>query len=413
MPLYHNASPAGPPGSFDVVIYLDIVADSDCNINNVEENILAELATPWMGIAQAHNWNLTIALKSNLTPNPAVIWTPGTIPAGLNFVSVNAPPGGVTFFRLVVGRGANAAAVTRSGRVSYADYNTGQGYVYELINFPPTCVPDITHELGHILGLSERYYNAVYYLNNVGINRSPVQINQGEFVVPPGTPNGVDFRNGVPNTGQLMPRLAERVSLPMSMVMIPGETAFSGINPTGYDPYNNLMSNGSPTLSAFQANMIVTLCPENSYRQENWVAVLGDWRRGGAPPSQPPYRGPPGNGCRNFRNDYPATTPTTTYKWIYPAWEASAQDGGQGLMFAPITSNGTPMASERYACLSASRRGRWPNGDVVTPEYIREAKGKTRDFKLVPALVNLISNQSIHPNWFCYSRRLLNDVVNL
>jgi hypothetical protein len=393
MPPYHTLI-AGV-----LTIYLDLIAGSDGTLGDITDNILQQLAADWGPIATANSLTITFAFGP-LTPAPI-----NPTPAGITAVFNATPPANIQFFRLTVGRGVGAIQASQSARISYVNYPAGIGYIYEIPNDPapiPSFVPAVSHEVGHILGLSDRYYQAVYYLENRAIDRTCRQIRKGEFEI-----GGIDYRDGVtptaatfgtaptPATFADAPRLAVRLPLPLSNQMV---------NDFNYTPLSNLMSTGANVLTPAQVAIVRGQAVEPTYRIRNWVAILLQWRRYAVAPT-------------NLKAGTLNTNPDYTYPgnwsdlstWPYPAWEASPQDGGQGLLFLPPGST-TPY---RYCCLTATRRGRDAQGDVINPTRIAAAMGRTRVFAFGGTTYNVIAMNIIHPNWMCYMRRMLNDLTQM
>jgi hypothetical protein len=259
--------------------------------------------------------------------------------------------------------------------------------------------------------LSDRYYDAVYWLRNWAINCTRAQVRHSDYGTPPN-----DLRNGLAETIPLsnLPRLAIRVSLPMAAQMLIGETVFNPIsNPNGYDPLNNLMSTGTAVLTAAQVALILSQTAEQDYRRTNWVAVLGSWQRNGPALSTTFLNSliakgalSPGGPDRPRNQTYA----NNESAWMFPAWESDPQtrplDSGTGLLFLPVGDT-TPM---HYPCICSDRRGRAASGAIFQPNTIGEIEGKRR---LVQPNGTHIDNIIVdfHPNWMCYSRRLLHDLL--
>jgi hypothetical protein len=375
----------------NLTVYFDLSSDTDGTLGNPIDNILAQLNQDWAPIAAANGLNLIFAFSS-ATPPPM-----DAIPAGLAVI-VSAPPPNVQSFKIKVGHGASADASTQSGRVSYVNYQAGIGYIYDMSpNGSAPFVPAISHELGHILGLSDRYYDAAYWLNNWAINRTCKQIRQSRYFEPP----NVDYRDGIADNASAyhdLPRLAVRASLPMSTIMVPADTQ--------YAPMSNLMSTGAPMLTAYQINVIRSQATEQVYRKVNWVAVLGTWRR--YPTLSKPPTGTPPRGATGAAPDFPFGSDfTDPAAWIYPAWEATPQDKGQGLLLLPPGST-TPY---RYGCLSARSRGRDEDGNEIQATRLAVAKGKTRVFSFGGTTYNVIGVNSLQPNWMCNIRQMIADLI--
>jgi hypothetical protein len=382
-------------------IYLDVIADSDSvdTLPNPIDNILAQLATVWVPIATANGLALTFALGSKTSPpNPLI-----PIPPGINVVTGAIPPSGVKVFELTVGRGKSADEPTRSSRTSYVKYETGLGYIYELPNQLANPVPATSHEMGHILGLADRYYQAVYWLDDQAINRTCKQIREGQYVVPP-DPTGNDFSGGQPDVitgGNQLPRLAVRVSLPMSQIMVPAESE--------YIPTANLMSTNAPIITPAQLQIIRNSQCEESYRKTNWVAVLGEWRRFAPPPNPTAIPAGANAAAPDFpRNDLRSDLST----WIFPAWEARPLDGGRGLLFF---GPGDVITPHRYGCVSSHSKGK-NDGDINHASRLAMAMGKTRVHAFSSATFKATKDtdwKTIHPDWMCHVRQMIHDLMKL
>jgi hypothetical protein len=408
--------PMGPPyhdvAGNNITVYLNLILDSDAVGGPLDppiDNIVAQLNSSWPAMLNAFGLTLTFAFSST-TANPTNP-IPGVILGA-------TPPTGVNFFNLSVGRGRNARAGTQSARLSYVTYGAGLGYIYILPNMLPTRVPDVTHEMGHILGLTDRYYEGIYWLIDWAINRTCTDIRKSIYVV------GInDFRDGVTDAGGAFnnsPRLAVRATMPMDIKMIPQETAFNATaNPNGYLPCTNLMSTGAATLSAYQVSIIVgkdqtgKQSVEPGYRKKNWVAVLGPWQANAATPSTQLLTARRNEGaCVAGGQRYPVDLDERS-SWIFPLWESDPStrplDKGSGLLFLR-TMDVTPRP---YPCLSLRSLGREEPGENQTGEVVNAlrlaiAKGKKRlpGSKSIPDKDNVVN-----PNWMCYVRRMIRDLL--
>jgi hypothetical protein len=355
------------------------------------DNILAEIARVWVPMAAAHGMTLAVGLSWESSPPPLA-----PPPAGITVIYPATPPVDVGFFTLEIGRGATADASTRATRTSYVSYGTGSGYIYHRDEVPTrSFVPAISHELGHILGLTDRYYEAMYWLRNIYMDRTCAQIRARAYVE-----SGIDYRLGeLDNPPGGKPRLAVRASLPMSYEMIVDSNG-TLLDPD-YDPLDNLMATSTSKLSPYQMTLIKTPVREQDYRTGNWVAILGDWLRysGNQAPPAPPN---PGISLRN-NPDSPSNASDLT-QWIYPAWEARTQDGGSGLLFRPPNSN-----IQQYPCVRKGKRGRRPNNDVVNPTLHSMVKGKKKATLFGGSTYNT-NGISYFPEKMCHVRQLLFDL---
>lgn len=402
----------------NLIIYLNIIADSDDALGNAIDNVLAQIDAQWGVIAAANGLTFTVALP------PAALASIMSWPNTINVIGA-APPAGVSAFQLTTGLGANAAPLTRSARISYVTYTTGVGYIYQFpLVQPPTFVPAVSHELGHVFGLSDRYYEAIYWLRDWEITRTRAEIRAGDYGPPP-----FSVKDGqtdpLPVTEQ--PRLAVRVSLPMSGIMVTTEGQLGqGVDPNPYDPYDNLMSSGTATLSTYQMNLIRNGQAEPAYRLNNWVAILGEWRRNGPPPPaslirpiNDPNNLPPGTitskGAAGLAGpDYPSANNYTNdvCAWLFPAWESNPQqrplDDGTGLLFLPVGDT-TP---KHYPCMRRLGRARTGTGAVFQPNTIATMMSKRRVVRPDGShTANVLIDA--HPDWMFYARRMLRDLVRI
>ena len=372
----------------EITVYLNLIWSGDGDFPT--DNILAEIARVWVPMAAAHGKTISVALAWDTSPPPLA-----PPPAGLTVSSAIAPAG-VEFFNLEIGRGATANPATRASRTSYVSYDGGTGYIYHRDEAAAqSFVPAISHELGHVLGLTDRYYEAMYWLLNVRMDRTCAQIRDRIYVE-----SGVDYRLGVLDSPPTVrPRLAVRASLPMSNEMVVDLNG-NPVDPD-YDPYHNLMSTSSPTLSQYQMNVITTGTRERLYRSKNWVAVLGDWRRyplnGPSPPTPP-------TGAFAAGRDSPDNIADLT-QWLFPAWEARPQDGGSGLLFRPFP-NGGP---QRYPAVRIGRRARNKNDHVLNSTRLAIVLGKKRVSLFGGSTYN-VSGITSFPETMCHVRQLLFDL---
>lgn len=405
--------PFGPPyhtvAGRTITIYLNVVADSDSGFGPpLIDSIMPDITAAWNPIAAANNLTVILALGPNTTPpvvTPSNLPTPA--PNTVNVVTGITPPNNVNFFNFTVGHGTNAPRNTRSARLSFVNYQRSFGYIYQLPTTVPKLGGEIAHELGHVLGLSDRYYEAVFWLIDYAVNRTPAQIRAGQWVV-----GNNDMRFGVVDdtpARHLLPRLAIRATLPMRR---PGET-----------DYHNLMSTTDSSLDSTQVDHILARTVEPTYRVRNWVVILGSWRVYTAaelgadgvpshaqlePQPKPPIpdwlmTAPPDlatNGVPLFPN----TTSTDLTMWRYPSFEPTSVEGGSGVVFIP---RGDSL--HRYSCLALFRRGRDDEGGVVDPTRIGQALGRRRLVGLHGSQVNMTTYK--HPNWMAYARRMIRDLL--
>lgn len=411
----------------NITIYLNVVADSDSTLGPpIVDEILKKLNEDWNPIAIVHQLTITFAFGST-TDLPEVI-PPGiqlldgsNAPnsPGLNVMTGAAPPSGVDVFNFTVGRGKSADKETRSSLTSYVKYRRGTGYIYQLPTTAALLGPDISHELGHVLGLSDRYYDGVIWFPHYAIHMTCKEIREGKWI-----DGGVDRRKGMtdpspdPNiNASAFPRLALRVTLP---IRIAGESSF-----------HNLMSDGTATLTTNQVDDILARDEEETYRKKNWVAILGDWDTypqalkdphfapSGAPPkasgtspgwleTKGPERDKSSGGDPNedmVTGDnplMPATEESDPTKWRYPVREPSTSEGGKGLVI------GSPefVTLRRYACVKFLGKGRGADGAVEKHVRLGLAMGKRW-------LVGLNGRQKTsltQRHWMCYARRLIHDL---
>jgi hypothetical protein len=353
-----------------VTIFLDIVPD--VLRPDPVDAILSSIESVWQSIPI----NLTVALGPN-TADPLLTF------AGIH-VERSAAPQGTAFFKLTVGYGASADPGTRAGQISYVNVSSGTategtGYIYNLGTDTNLVVDAVAHEIAHIMGLTDRYYEGVYWLSNWSVNRTCKQIRNAQYGTGAASPTGSSD-----NLLQL-PRLAVRHTLPMSELMITDGQS-STIIDTNYDPNNNLMSTSSAVLTNFQIDSILYCNPERTYRTRNWVAVLGQWKESGG------TRAPAQTGHDHRR---------------YPAWEARPQDDGQGLIASP-----TGQGKIRYPCVARLRRGKDENGHVVRADTLAIALGRSRLYLLpIQQAINTIGYNSSYR--MCHLRNMIRDLQNI
>src|SRR6202035_3755550 len=189
MPPYHSIS-----GS-EITVYLDVKTDpaENFSLGIPFEKLLEKIAIKWGTITNTMNFRLIIApaespgmdesypsppgtaLFENATPSDRIIY----------HNDVLVPPSGVEFFKLKVGLKDSVRPETQSARISYVDYPHGtgssSGYIYSQAHFPVIDLQDIGHELGHILGLVDRYYDAITWDSTKAIDRSCLQIRSNDW----------------------------------------------------------------------------------------------------------------------------------------------------------------------------------------------------------------------------------------
>jgi len=399
-----------------LTIYINVVADSDSGFGPpIIDNILPKLAVEWNAIAIDNNLTLIFALGPDTAPpvvfpsNPPVI-----VPNAISVITGAVPPSGVNFFNFTVGRGNAAVRNTRSARVSYVNYRQGQGYIYQQPEPLAILGAEISHELGHVLGLSDRYYEAVFWLKDYAINMTCKEIRKGTWLAADGT----DRRKGIPDPDptldppidtSVLPRLAVRASLP---IRVAGEASF-----------HNLMSDGSKSLTAAQVAIILAQDKEQTYRDKNWVAILGDWRAYPQVTTTPAWL-PPGapqpetstqlgwlaTRAPNLATGplflMPATEFNDPAKWRYPAREATEQEGGTGIVCGPPDHT----ALHQYGCLRSFHKGKAADKDVIQKVRVAVAMGRRKLVGLNGATSKnpIIAN---NPHWMCYARRMINDLL--
>ena len=423
-----------------ITLYLELNSDTD-SVGPPMDDILNSIWTGWDAILQALNsappfdanpLSLELVLTGKTVTAPSVVLPTGALkvlaPASgaprISASFVPNPPPNVRPFKLTVGLGAHANPTTRGARISYVNTIAGNGYIYrdppeaaphDTRTHAPDFVSSISHELGHMFGLSDRYYDAVYWILGVpartatqcsfGVDMTCKQIRNRAYV----DGSGQDLRVAVAdawypqaqlqaaqgnevqkkaiwaayNASRERPRFAVRTALPMAHVA----------NDPDYDPANNLMSSGRSRLTPFQASTISAGLVEPGYRKQNWVAVLGAYRRDPAGTTDTPES---------------ASDPTQR---SFPAWEADPQNNeGTGLLFH--STGNTAGSLRRYACLSAKGPGRDQDGIMTLDVRLATAKGKTATYKFGGGHFNKqIGVNIVHPNYMCYCSQLLNDLV--
>jgi hypothetical protein len=385
-----------------ITVYLNIVQDTDAQVD--VDNALAALAADWIPIAAANNLNLTIALG----PDTA---TPVVIPTALNVVKVNTHPPDVRFFDFTMGRGAHADKDTRSASISYVNYDRGTGYIYQMPGNVPQLGNAISHELGHVLGLSDRYYDAVFWMRDYAIDMTCEEIRKDKWVDAADT----DRRIGIQDTGghtKDRPRLAVRAPVPIRII---GEPSVS-----------NLMSDNDRSLSPVQVNYILARGEEPDYRGHNWVAILGEWkvyeelkddvdwvppaapqRATATPTEQPGWLTTVASDLVTGTSPLmPADHVNDPDMWRYPSRPPTALEKGKGIVFGPPDHT----TLHRYPCLRAFGKAKDEGNGVVGHPRIGVAMGRRR-------LVRPDGSKSVnpvwshHPHWMCYVRRVINDLL--
>jgi hypothetical protein len=390
----------------DITIYLNIVGDSDCTLGTPIDNALASLAADWLPIAATNNLGLTFALGPDTT-------RPNLIPTGMNVMMVNSPPSDVRFFNFKIGRGHDADKETRSAAISYVKYKEGEGYIYQVIGNVPLLGDAISHELGHVLGLVDRYYEAVLWLRQYAIDMTCKEIREGKWIITDNNNNEIDRRTGVrdtDNSTKHLPRLAVRAPLP---IRIQGEPSI-----------NNLMSNNDRSLSQVQVTHILARTEEPTYRGKNWVVILGEWKFYSAELSNNAQWVPSGAPQRATATQLgwlttvasdlvtgtsslmPADHVNSPDWWRYPSRPPTVPEKGKGVVFGPPDHS----SLHRYPCVRAGGKARDAGNDVQDPVRIGVALGKKW-------LVRPDGSKSINPlyitepHWMCYVRHVINDLL--
>jgi hypothetical protein len=454
MPPYHAVA------GWDITIYLNLLADSDAILNPPINTVLVELFNRWSPIANAHNLTLTFAFKPNTTQDPGTL-APDLSPAGITIpMTLNqpptpnvpiaytilpvgsVPPNNVQYFNMTVGRGAGAQPWSRSGRISYTDYQHGVGYIYEMIDpsspASPPLIPAALHEMGHILGLEDRYYDGVYWLTNQAVDRTCSQIRQGLWVVgPKDFRDPVSAQDNIPGFGEL-PREALIVGLPMDIrqiwTKVPNLTSLSPVlaafigeekeetvttlaQPQPYNPCSNLMTTQARALSTIQVAIILLQIKEPKYRTKNWIAILGRWERN---PTAIPNIPTAFTRCSGGPSppDYPtqselASDPSAL---IFPTWEVTPENEKErGLVF--LTLNTDEDTLKPYPSLYREARvAKYDshNGERQDPERIPRARGRKRyrpDPINHPFHFEEIAQNKNHPQWMCYVNTIISDLL--
>jgi len=143
------------------------------------------------------------------------------------------------------------------------------GYIF--LNSSDAAADAFVHELGHVLGLSDRYFNALD-------DRDP------KYIAPP---DGPFIKTNM------------RKTIPMAESYINAILHQSGLGPDlGYDPQRNLMSSGLCNLSDFQRGYIQSNTFEVRYPQGVCALVAG--KAPGIRPMVPPNS----SGCRGAETRY-------------------------------------------------------------------------------------------------------------
>jgi hypothetical protein len=388
MPPYHTVEVNSPSDS-KITIYLDVEMDQHpTNKSNFYpfEKLAVQIAEDGLPIAtdmklklllvpgehtempDKEVMSIEIVHEDQATSNDRIIYR--------EFDKTTDPPAGIEYFNLKVGNGTNADPKTRSTQISYVEYAKHKGYIYVIRD----SVPHISHELGHILGLADRYYEGMTWYNDSAIQRNCVQIRTGTWF----DEQDEDQRYKVPGkTSQTikLPRYAERLTLAMHQDAIPADSL--------YEPSNNLMSSSSPKLTSYQLEFIgiksgqaVSPTEEPDVRTTRWVAILGAADFGGL-----------GN----------------------PEMEAfHVWDGGDGLLFYPGNDKAKP--AETYPCYSPDKGKGKDSRGIVGPELLRKAMKKKRVFKLLKAETKKFQNTPgdelglFDRDIWCYCVRMLKDL---
>jgi hypothetical protein len=354
-----------------ITVYLDIQEMGDCQASSSTtpvELILQQLIPAWTNIGQQANVAFTVNFVFG--PNTRLpVSTTGAVQntilvGGANYTIVTAmtAPAGVRFFLFKVGCGLGARDAEKASRISYVVYGQGEGYLF--VNLPVTAwvgsgIDNVVgHELGHVLGLSDRYCMGVCWSDTRVIDRTPWQIWRGKFV----DDTGEDTRNGTTATGgRPLPYLANATPLALHNQMIPLDPA--------YQPLNNLMSIGSG-LTRFQMNIIASRQTEPTYGAEQWVALLGE--------------------CNPTTRVVGVSDPTTAIVVILENMPIGLQPAGwrscwRGLAYYwPVGPNGSIVAGTRLRQLpsmNASGPGCAESDAGQEPALYRERIRKTRGFR--------------------------------
>jgi hypothetical protein len=342
MKQYHTVAQLG--SNFIITLYLDIVLDDSDGFQLLDpfQEALAEIAFGWTPIAQANNFQLVIVPKTGPVveegwPSPigTVLFDEATPQDRIVFHNnpIALPSGVDNFFSFKVGVKDSTRPETQSAKISYTDRATGKGYIYSQVYYgsTPHKLGDISHELGHVFGLADRYYEAIVWYRDEAIDRNPKQIRNGSWYTSdnndqryaiPGTPGSADGEQG---RAQDLPRYAERSSLLMAENAVPVDTA--------YVPSDNLMSTSSKKITPYQLRLIgidngqvVPPQKEPEIRKYKWVAILGDWITSNSATGDPSNSYGMLNAWESvdgLRYDLPGNLPNTTITYPYPCWNGN------------------------------------------------------------------------------------------
>jgi hypothetical protein len=250
-------------------------------------------------------------------------------------------------------------------------------------------VQAISHELGHILGLTDRYFEGMFWDKKQVIKRTCKQIRDGRWF----NSQGEDQRQPIPDTNKRpinqFPHYAERSSLLMHQQAIPDDTT--------YIPDDNLMSNSKARLTPYQLEYIGIKpdgqnkppAPEGSYRTNNWVAILGN-----------KY-----NKLKEFH-----------------AWEVTTPSD-RGLKYYPgnkKTKGNKPNPVKSYPGWSNSKGRALENGKVVQNLLVTEVMGKRRPWLL--AVKSFLIDKRVFKvakikfskavGRMCYAKSILQDLAS-
>lgn len=295
-----------------ITVFLRISADTDSRLKSpipgtgaIVSALLNDVASRWQSILASATPALTLSLVFSFdsTTDAGVIpltSTPVPFNSNPNILISRATSSGTPFI-LLVGRGKNALWWSRTSCISYVNTPTASGYIYEE-NTPPT-TPSFSHELGHILGLADRYYNAVFWIENKQLTLTPSQIRSRQYFDANEADDvkADDLRKpedlpALPTQAELKPMngaqkairwkkyyddLARPLFARRAFVPMVGDGS-----ETDYNPSVNLMSTGEAALTLNQIAIIRSGNSEVTPNRRNWVVVLGGRQRVDKPPSQ-------------------------------------------------------------------------------------------------------------------------------
>jgi hypothetical protein len=372
----------------EITVYLNVQADpNDAKKSDIPyHRLLTAVGSKWSAITNKMNLKLTFVpgpdtgpLDPTKPPPPLAVAVDAATPTDriLYHKETVAKPSDVRWFEAMVGNGASASTTSQCTKTSYVIYETGIGYFYLVGD----AVPDFPHELGHILGLVDRYFDSVYWDKHRVILRTCAQIRAEDWF----DSNGDIQNNPVPNTGK-NPYYADRASLLMHRNAVTDDV--------DYVTNNNLMSSLDPTLTPYQLECI-GIAPnglnkppaqEKEHWKTKWIAILGDMKYSGLSP--------------------------------FYVWEDTSKDD-KGLKYYPGNQDPNPITGvgpkpESYPCWSQAQGRALEGGQIKRPILIAEVMGKEESpslKKLPKAHYDLKRHSNAEPETnMCYAKHVVTSL---